>query len=169
MTMLTWISNGVTSAGGAAVGSVAPFLRDALTIHGQGFAERLVERALKIQIALLLFLVLLSPFDALGLKGIGLSVSLGALLLIQAAFTWLALHRLRRRDPIFGAGLYALLAAITFIEAKRYAGLVGAVFALEAVLALVALWYAVALVRHRYSPRRDVQHEAEVEGVEAPA
>lgn len=120
----------------------ARWLGDAATICGEGFAERTVERALKIQIGFLVFLALVAPFGAMRLEP-----AVAPLLLAQAGLTWVALCRTRRRDPVLGAGLYAALALVTFVEAKRYAGLVGAVFALEAVLALVALWYIVALVR----------------------
>ncbi|MEM6488168.1 MAG: hypothetical protein AAF677_07845 [Pseudomonadota bacterium] len=119
------------------------------SIHARGFADRVVERALKIQIA---FLVLLVPLTLLGPDPSGWPMAL--FLSVQTALTWVALIGARRRDPVLGAGLYALLAAVTFVEAKQYTGLQGAIFSLEAILSLIAAWYIVVLVRRRDAPWR---------------
>ncbi|MEL6197794.1 MAG: hypothetical protein AAFT19_08100 [Pseudomonadota bacterium] len=125
------------------------WLREAVTIHGKGFEERVIETALKVQIGFLLFLALVAPFG-----GMRLEPALTLILLVQAALTYLALVRTRRRDAVFGGGLYLILAGITFVEAKRYSGLVGAIFSLEAVLSLIASYYIVALIRRHRKARR---------------
>ncbi|MEL7138857.1 MAG: hypothetical protein AAFP67_07390 [Pseudomonadota bacterium] len=115
-------------------------------IVGEGFSERLVERALKIQIGFLLFLALIAPFG-----GMQLGPELSLILLAQAGLTRAALSRVRERDAIFGGGLYLVLAIVTYFEAKSYSGLVGAIFAFEAILSLVALFYIVRLLRRSWA------------------
>ncbi|MEO0819002.1 MAG: hypothetical protein AAF074_01125 [Pseudomonadota bacterium] len=126
------------------------WLAGALTITGESFEERVVERALKIQIGFLLFLALVAPFG-----GMELGAELSLFLLAQAALTRLALIRVRARDMFLGGGLYLVLAVVTFVEAKRYSGFVGAVFALEAVLSLVATWYIFVLLRDARGKERE--------------
>ncbi|MEM9782039.1 MAG: hypothetical protein AAF899_06155 [Pseudomonadota bacterium] len=130
--------------GNSATDRAIAWLRHSCTIIGKTFSERVVERALKIQIGFLIFLAVVAPFGGMGLEPI-----LSPLLLGQAALTRLALMRVRQRDPIFGAGLYMIIAAVTFIEAKGYSGIVGAIFAFEAMLSLVAAFYIVAILRVR--------------------
>ncbi|MEL6766943.1 MAG: hypothetical protein AAFP17_07160 [Pseudomonadota bacterium] len=138
MTKKQWIIDGT----GNALAAAQHWLVSSCTIVGTGFSERTVERALKIQIAFLLFLAAVAPFG-----GMRLGPELMLFLIVQAALTRLALLRVRQRDPIFGGGLYLVLAAVTFFEAKSYSGFVGGIFALEAVLSIVASYYIVRLLR----------------------
>lgn len=121
---------------------VAGAARAALTVHATGFAPRVVERILKIQIGFLALLALLAP-----LGGFRLEAWLAPLLAVQAGLTYWVLLDARRTGAAWGRWLYCGIAAVTYVEAKRYTGLVGAAFALEAVLALIALWYLFALRR----------------------
>lgn len=138
------------------------WLIDATTIHATGFEDRVVETALKIQIGFLLFLALVAP-----LGGMRLEPAVALVVLVQAALTYLALVRTRRRDPVLGGGLYLTLAAVTFFEAKSYSGIVGAIFSFEAVLSLIASYYIVALIRRRSAARRAERERIQRRG--APA
>ncbi|MEM6972815.1 MAG: hypothetical protein AAF577_08415 [Pseudomonadota bacterium] len=128
--------------GGKVWARIEAWLRWSCTIVGKTFAERIVERALKIQIGFLIFLAVIAPFG-----GFGMEPLVAPFLVVQAALTRLALVRVRARDPIFGAGLYMIIAVITFIEAKGYSGIVGFIFSLEAMLSLVAAYYIVMVLR----------------------
>ncbi|MEM7527981.1 MAG: hypothetical protein AAF416_09900 [Pseudomonadota bacterium] len=161
-----WLE-GAVSRIGKGVDAGQAWLTASCRIVGSGFAERVVERALKIQIGFLIFLALAAPFG-----GMELGIELVPLLLAQAALTRLALIRVRRRDPIFGGALYLALAVVTYFEAKSYSGLVGAIFALEAVLSLVASFYIYRLLRR--ARRGEGQADpgrtpAELSGDEVPA
>jgi hypothetical protein len=120
----------------------AAALRDAVTIHAAGFADRVIEGALKVQIGFNLFLAVAALFG-----GMDLTRDLSALLLAQSAVTYGVIWLVRRRVMLLAAPVYLVIALVTYVEAKRYSGLVGFVFALEAVLALIALWYVVVLLR----------------------
>ncbi|MEL6577282.1 MAG: hypothetical protein AAFQ81_15485 [Pseudomonadota bacterium] len=132
----------VADSAQAMLAAVQQWIVQSCTIVGHGFSERTVERALKIQIAFLLFLAAVAPFG-----GMQLGAELTLFLIMQAALTRVALLRVRQRDPFFGGGLYLVLAVITFFEAKSYSGFVGGIFALEAVLSIVASYYIVRLLR----------------------
>ncbi|MEM7496473.1 MAG: hypothetical protein AAF371_00610 [Pseudomonadota bacterium] len=139
----------------AAAGAVQDWLTWSCTIVGNGFSERLVERALKIQIAFLLFLAVVAPFG-----GMRLGPELMLFLICQAALTRVALLRVRRRDPYLGGGLYLVLAVVTFFEAKTYSGFVGAIFAFEAILSIVASYYILRLLRRRSTEQMSVAQPA---------
>ncbi|MEM9763988.1 MAG: hypothetical protein AAF968_16025 [Pseudomonadota bacterium] len=132
----------ITGTAQTVLGTAQQWLVWSCTIVGHGFSERTVERALKIQIAFLLFLAAVAPVG-----GMQLGPELTLFLIVQAALTRVALLRVRQRDPYFGGGLYLVLAIITFFEAKSYSGFVGGIFALEAVLSIVASYYTVRLLR----------------------
>ncbi len=106
------------------------------------FAGRVVEIALKIQVAFLVFLAMVAPFG-----GFGLNFLIGFGLLFQGALTWAVLEFAWRRELRIARWVYVGLAALTFVEAMRNTGLVGAIFGIEAMLSLVALWYIFALHR----------------------
>jgi hypothetical protein len=131
------------------------------TIRDPSYAGRIVEIALKVQVAFLALLAVVAPFG-----GFGLTPLIGAGLVLQGALTWAVLELAWRRRLGLGRWLYCALAALTFVEAMRNTGIVGGIFGLEAMLSLVATWYIFVL--HRMSRPQAPEPESETDTEEAP-
>jgi len=147
----------------AVTGGLTAILAEFTALRETAYQPRIVEGALKIQVAFLALLIVVAPFG-----GFGLSPAIGAGLLLQAAATWGVLEAVWRRRFAVARWVYLGLAALTFVEAMRNTGIAGGIFGLEAVLSLVALWYIFAL--HRAQRRRaEAEAAAEAEDREGQA
>ncbi|MEM7499502.1 MAG: hypothetical protein AAF371_16110 [Pseudomonadota bacterium] len=100
----------------------------------------IVEVVLVVQAACFLMLAAVAPFG-----GFGLPAGIALFLVVQTAWVILVLEAVRRDRPFLAACSYVPLVAVTFLEALRFGGLVGLVFALEAVLSVVAVYFLFTL------------------------
>ena len=138
----------------AVPGRLAAFALAYATIGERRYEARVIEAALKIQVAFLALLAVVAPFG-----GFGLDATIGLGLLLQGAATWVVLICAWRRRLGLARWLYLGLAALTFVEAMRNTGIVGGIFGLEAMLSLIATWYVFALHRRTRPPRPEPEAE----------
>ena len=120
---------------------------------------RTVEMLLAAQASFLVILAVGAPFG-----GFGLDAVIGLGLMLQTGATLLALQTVRAGWWIVARILYVPLALLTYVEAIRNTGVAGGIFALEAVLSLVASYYIFVVPgRIAAAARADASEEEETQ------
>ncbi|MEL7172200.1 MAG: hypothetical protein AAFN05_04440 [Pseudomonadota bacterium] len=102
--------------------------------------RRIIEMVLVFQAACFLVLAAVAPFG-----GFGLPVEIALFLLVQVAWVVVVLEAVRDGRTFLAICAYAPLVAVTFLEALRFGGFAGLVFAVEAGLSIIAVYFLATL------------------------
>ncbi|MEL6767308.1 MAG: hypothetical protein AAFP17_09015 [Pseudomonadota bacterium] len=102
--------------------------------------RRIIEMVLVFQAACFLALALVAPFG-----GFGLPAGIALFLLVQVAWVVVVLEAVRDGRTFLAICAYAPLVAVTFLEALRFGGFAGLVFAVEAGLSIIAVYFLATL------------------------
>ncbi|MEO1316318.1 MAG: hypothetical protein AAFW01_06990 [Pseudomonadota bacterium] len=102
--------------------------------------RRIIEMVLVFQAACFVLLGLVAPFD-----GFGLPPEIALFLLVQAGWVVLVLEAVRDGRTFLATCAYVPLVGVTFVEALRFGGFAGLVFAAEAGLSVIAVYFLATL------------------------